>query len=200
MSDTGVELWWLPVGAGGHVAIHTSRWWESYHARREHRPGRPLFHAALEVFTERGPHVVEMAPAWGPLSGSSGVVATGPVGLRWLGRSRLFRYEVRCLPGGEIPDRAWGPAPPTVLPLGAPEADGLLRRVAEVPLHTWGRDATGTGEMWNSNSLVSWLLQTSGIDAAALGPPDHGLAPGWASGIAAARSAGSGSAPGPHRA
>ncbi|AWH97588.1 hypothetical protein A6048_17530 [Dietzia psychralcaliphila] len=198
MRETGAALWWLPVGAGGHVAIHTSRWWEAYGARREHRPSRPLFHAALEVFTDHGRHVIEMAPAWGPLSGSSGVVATGPVGLPWLGRSRLFRYEVRCLPEGEIPDRAWAPAPPTLIALSAAEADAVVGRVATIPRHTWGRDAVGVGEMWNSNSLVSWLLQTTGIDAAALCPPDHGLAPGWAAGIAAARPAGSGSAQEPH--
>ncbi|MDX2357528.1 hypothetical protein [Dietzia sp. PP-33] len=189
MSEAQVALWWLPVGAGGHVVIHTSRWWELYRARREGRPRRPLFHAALEVFTGQGRHVIEMAPAWGRSAGSGGVVATGPVGLDWLGRSRLFRYEVRCLRDGEIPDRAWAPTPPTLLSLAAPEADALLRRVASVPCHTWGRDAVGVGEMWNSNSLVSWLLQTSGIDASALVPPDHGSAPGWAAGIEAARPA-----------
>ncbi|MEH6821716.1 MAG: hypothetical protein V7706_17400 [Dietzia psychralcaliphila] len=187
MNGERVALWWLPVGAGGHVAIHTSRWWESYRAVRENRHPSPLFHAALEVFTEQGRHVIEMAPAWGPLSGSSGVVATGPVGLSWLGRSRLFRYEVRCLRGGEIPDRAWALTPPTLFPLTAPEAEALLGRVAAVPRHTWGRDALGTGEMWNSNSLVSWLLQTSGIDAAALVPPGGGSAPGWSAGVEAAR-------------
>lgn len=187
MSDARVALWWLPVGAGGHVVIHTSRWWEAYRAWREDRIERPLFHAALEVFTGQGRHVIEMAPAWGQLSGSSGVVATGPVGLGWLGRSRVFRYEVRCRRDGEIPDRAWAPAPPILLTLTTSEAEALLRRVAVVPRYTWGRDAMGAGEMWNSNSLVSWLLQTSGIDAAVLRPPDGGSAPGWSAGIAAAR-------------
>ncbi|WP_141005203.1 hypothetical protein [Nocardioides humi] len=56
-----------------------------------------------------------------------------------------------------------------------------------MPRHTWGRDALGVGDMWNSNSLVAWLLQTTGIDAAALAPPGDGAAPGWAAGIAAAR-------------
>ena len=32
-------------------------------------------------------HLIEMAPAWGVPGPSRGVVATGPVGLRWLGRS-----------------------------------------------------------------------------------------------------------------
>ena len=33
-----------------------------------------------------------------------GVVAEGPVGSRWAGRLRIFRYEVRCWRGGIIPD------------------------------------------------------------------------------------------------
>ena len=72
--------------------------------------------------------------------------------------------------------------------LGATAFDpsALLARVAQVPHHTWGRDVVGTGDMWNSNSVISWLLHTTGIDAAELGPPDGGAAPGWAAGITAA--------------
>ena len=111
---------------------------------------------------------------------------TGPVGLRCLGRSRLFRYEVRCWRDGTIPDRRLAPAPPSVFPLTLPGAQALIARVADVPRHTWGRDAFGTGDMWNSNSVISWLLLTSGVDAAELDPPDGGAAPGWAAGIIAA--------------
>lgn len=194
MSEARVALWWLPVGAGGHVVIRTSRWWERHRARREHRDPSPLFHAALEVFTEpRGHdhrrHVIEMAPAWGRVDPSAVVVATGPVGLACLGRTPLFRYAVRCWPDGRIPDRDQAPSPPTVLTLPAADAEEMLRRVAHVPGHTWGRDALGTGDMWNSNSLVSWLLETSGVDAWTLRPPGDGSAPGWAAGIAAARMA-----------
>ncbi|WP_413452372.1 hypothetical protein AA0Y32_11110 [Georgenia phoenicis] len=57
------ELWWLPVGAGGHVVVHTSRWWERLQARREHRAPEPLLHAALEVYTDTSRYVVEMTPA-----------------------------------------------------------------------------------------------------------------------------------------
>ena len=180
-------LWWLPVGAGGHVVIHTSRWWEALHARREHRPVRPLFHAALEVHSDATTrHVIEMAPAWGQNAAPHGVMMTGPVGLRWLGRFRLFRYEVRCWRSGTIPDRDLAPTPPTFFSLTPAGAQALLARVARVPRHTWGRDAFGTGDMWNSNSVISWLLHTAGIDAAELGPPAGGAAPGWAAGITAA--------------
>ncbi len=180
------DLWWLPVGAGGHVVIHTSRWWESLRARRDRRSPRPLFHAALEVTDGDALYVIEMTPAWGTAPEPRGVVAEGPVGTRWLGASRFFRYEVRCWPGGTIPDTAWAVEPPMRLPLSPADACALLTRVAQVPRLVWGRDAFGIGDMWNSNSLISWLLQTSGIDANALTPPGDGSAPGWRSGVVAA--------------
>ncbi len=186
MADAHAALWWLPVGAGGRVVVHTSRWWEALQARREHRPAHPLFHAALEVSVAQDRWVIEMAPAWGQRAVSRGIVAEGPVGLAHLGRLRLFRYEVRCWQGGEIPDRAFAPVPPTLLSLAPGDAQALLRRVREVPRYTWGRDVMGVGDMWNSNSLVAWLLVGAGIDASALAPPLGGAAPGWAAGVAAA--------------
>lgn len=62
MNKAEIRLWWLPVGAGGHVVIHTSRWWEHWHALREGRSPRPLFHAALEILAPAGRYAVEMAP------------------------------------------------------------------------------------------------------------------------------------------
>jgi hypothetical protein len=41
--------------------------------------------------------------------------------------------------------------------------------------------------MWNSNSIIAWLLERAGIDAAAVAPPSGGRAPGWAAGVAVAR-------------
>jgi len=61
-TGTAIALWWLPVGAGGHVVRHTSRWWELLDAHRAHRRPQPLFHAALEVRTGESNHVIEMAP------------------------------------------------------------------------------------------------------------------------------------------
>ena len=48
---------------------------------------------------------------------------------------------------------------------------------------TWGRDELGTGDMWNSNSLISWLLARSGHDTDAVAPPAGGRAPGWSAGL-----------------
>lgn len=62
----------------------------------------------------------------------------------------------------------------------------MVGRTSGVPAHVWGKDVFGVGDMWNSNSLISWLLQSSGVDAMSLTPPAPGRAPGWRSGILAA--------------
>jgi len=40
--------------------------------------------------------------------------------------------------------------------------------------------------MWNSNSLVAWLLASSGVSVEAVQPPAGGRAPGWQAGLVAA--------------
>jgi hypothetical protein len=49
----------------------------------------------------------------------------------------------------------------------------------------WGRGELKTGEMWNSNSIVAWLIARS--DADAFNPPTGGGAPGWNAGPILAR-------------
>lgn len=179
-------LLWIPVGAGGHIVRRTSRWWERAHAFVARRKPRQLLHAALEISLGAEHYVIEMAPQWGgPRVPDRGVVTAGPVGLHWLGRSILFRYEVRCWPGGTIPDRSWAVGGSTV----SKDVDTvrlLLRRIVDVPTLTWGRSVLDTRDMWNSNSLVSWLLVVSGIPIDDVRPPDGCWAPGWTAGIALA--------------
>lgn len=179
------DLWWLPVGAGGHIVVHTSAWWEGLSAVREGRPSRPLFHAALEVFDGRDTWLVEMAPAWGGPPMPRGVVGTGPVGSRFLGRVRAFRYEVRCWRDGILPDRNHAVEAPHRIRLTEESASSLLEAVRTVPRLVWGRDVCGIADMWNSNSVIAWVLHRSGIDMVGLGPPTPGSAPGWRSGVVA---------------
>jgi hypothetical protein len=183
--DAAVVLWWLPVGAGGHVVRHTSGWWERFDAFRAHRAPQLLFHAALEVSTDGHRYVIEMAPQWaGSKDEDRGVVVTGPVGLRVLGRSSLFRYEVRCWRDGTLPDRDWAVGGPAIVADDDGTAQSILRHIREVPALTWGRQVPPTRDMWNPNSLVSWLLRVSGVPIATLSPPGGGRAPGWAAGLA----------------
>lgn len=184
----GVDLYWIPLGAGagGALVRWSGRLYETAAAARAHRPRRPLFHSALLLTVDGAPIAIEMTPVW-TRRGERGVVAEGPVGAALLGRSRLFRYEVRCWHGGTIPDLADAVGGPRRLADGDDAARRLSDLLADVPVHTWGRDALGVGDMWNSNSLVAWLLARSGLDVGGLGPPDDGRAPGWQSGLAAAR-------------
>jgi hypothetical protein len=63
----------------------------------------------------------------------------------------------------------------------------VLDAVAQAPTPVWGRDELGTGEMWNSNSVIAWVIARSGIDAESIQPPAGGRAPGWRAGLVAAR-------------
>jgi hypothetical protein len=66
-------------------------------------------------------------------------------------------------------------------------ARGLLELVGSLPNPVWGRDELGTGEMWNSNSVIAWLLAHSGLPTEAIRPPAGGRAPGWHAGLVTAR-------------
>ncbi len=178
-----VDLYWLPLGAGGHSVKYNGRVFEWLVARREGRPACDLYHAALEVHLGAERYVIEMAPAWDDQGASRGVVAEGPVGARALGRWRMFRYELRCWRGGEIPDVAFAVDSPQRLSADERQASRLLELVAQTPALVWGRDEACCGEMWNSNSVASWLLSRSGIGTADASLPVGGRAPGWSAGI-----------------
>jgi hypothetical protein len=181
-----VDLYWLPLGAGGHFVRLNGRMYEAVAATLERRSRSALYHSALEVHVPEGRFVVEQAPAWRQ-SGERGVVAEGAVGSRAAGRLRLFRYEVRRWRGGVIPDADEAVESPRRLSDDAGTARDLLALVPEVPPLVWGRDELGTGEMWNSNSLISWLIARSGLDVEAVSLPRGGRAPGWSAGIVLAR-------------
>jgi hypothetical protein len=183
----GVVLHWIPLGAGagGFVVRWSGRVYEVAAAALARRPRCHLFHSALEVTESGVTTTVEMAPVW-TTRGERGVVAEGPVGARFLGRWRWFRYEVRCWRGGSIPDIAAAVSSPVQVSSDADAAHTLLALVPQFPTCTWGRDELGAGDMWNSNSLVSWLLTRVGLDTTHVGLPAGGRAPGWNAGLTAA--------------
>ena len=184
----GVDLHWIPLGAGagGALVRWSGRTYEALAAARAHRPRRPLFHSALEVHVDGVTTAIEMAPVW-TKRGDRGVVVEGPVGSAVLGRSRLFRYEVRCWTGGSIPDIAAAVGGPVHVTADPGVARRILELVPAFPARTWGRDELATGDMWNSNSLAAWLLVRAGIDTSAVAPPHGGRAPGWDAGAVVAR-------------
>jgi hypothetical protein len=180
-TETRVELFWLPLGAGGPAAVRAGGWtYEHWAARREGRDPVRLFHSALRVRLGGTAYVIEVAPEWSQPGENRGVVAGGAVGSRPLGLSRWFRYEVRAWPDGVLPDEQHAVGGPRLLATDPARARRLLDAVPEVPTPVWGRDELGLGEMWNSNSVVAWLLLVSGHVPTP--PPDGGRAPGWGAG------------------
>jgi hypothetical protein len=186
-SDFGVDLYWLPLGAGGDSVRLNGRVFEAAAARLEHRAPCDLYHSALVVRVPEGRFVIEQAPPRASDGAERGVVAEGAVGSRWAGRFRIFRYEVRCWCEGIIPDVNEAVESPQRL-TGDPEvARRVLDLAPHVPTAVWGRDEFGTGEMWNSNSVISWLLARSGLPTDEIRPPAGGRAPGWNAGLVVAR-------------
>ena len=186
MDQGRVDLYWLPLGAGGHVVRANGWMYEAVAARRAGRDRLALYHSALEVHVAGDRFAIEMGPVWNAPDPPRGVVGEGPVGLRWLGASRLFRYEVRCWRDGRIPDLDQAVDSPQPVSRDTGVARRVLDLLPEFPRRTWGADEQRTGDMWNSNSLVSWLLGRSGHDLTTVRPPAGGRAPGWTAGMVVA--------------
>jgi hypothetical protein len=186
-SQAAVDLYWIPLGAGGHVVRWNGKVYEAVTSFLEHRPRLALYHTALEVLVPDARFVIESAPIQRRLARDRGVVAEGPVGTRWAGRFTVFRYEIRRWRGGRIPDASEAVAGPIRVANDLARAQRVLELVPSVPTPVWGRDELGTGEMWNSNSLISWLLAKAGVDTDGLHPPAGGRAPGWDAGLIVAR-------------
>jgi hypothetical protein len=185
-STAAVDLYWLPLGAGGHFVKFNGRLYEAVAARLARRPARDLYHSALQVELPEGTYVIEQTPVPRPGGTQRGVVAGGAVGSRWAGRFRIFRYEIRVWRGGRIPDVSEAVASPLRLSDDESCARRLLAAVARVPTPVWGRDELRTGEMWNSNAVIAWVIATSGLATDSISPPLGGRAPGWNAGLTVA--------------
>jgi hypothetical protein len=183
----GIDLYWLPLGAGGYIVRLNGRIFEAFASRLERRDPCDLYHAALEVHVPDGRFVIEQAPAWRHDDLDRGVVAEGAVGSRAVRRFSLFRYEVRRWRDGGIPDVAEAVDSPRRLTNDPKCARRLLELVPHVPTPVWGRDELRAGEMWNSNSVIAWLITSSGLDAGSIAPPPRGRAPGWGAGAIVAQ-------------
>jgi hypothetical protein len=186
-SESAIDLYWLPLGAGGHLVRLRGRVYEAFKSRLERRPALDLYHSALEVRLPGARYVIESAPVRYGDGAERGVVGEGPVGADWTGRFRLFRYELRVWPGGEIPDIDEAVESPLCLSARKSDVQRLLALAPRVPTPTWGRDELDAGEMWNSNSYIAWLLVASGLAVDSVRPPVRGRAPGWNAGVVVAR-------------
>jgi hypothetical protein len=184
---SAVDLYWIPLGAGGHSVRFNGRVFEAIAAARQHRRRCDLYHAALVVECDGEDFTIEVAPSPDADEASRGVVATGAVGSRYVGWVRVFRYEVRCWRGGSISDLGEAVGGARRLTGDRLVARRLLDLVTTDPTPVWGRDELKAGEMWNSNSVAAWLIATAGLPTDHLRPPSRGRAPGWDAGLEVAR-------------
>jgi hypothetical protein len=181
----GIDLYWLPLGAGGNFVRLNGRVYEAIKARLDRRPACDLYHSALQVFLPEGRYVIENTPVIDERGPDRGVVMEGPIGARWAGHFRIFRYELRRWREGVIADIGEAVDSPRRLSSDLRDARRLLELVPQMPVLVWGRDELGSGEMWNSNSMVSWLIARTGLDIDSIEPPAGGRAPGWNAGVLA---------------
>jgi len=186
-SEASIELYWLPLGAGGWFVRLNGRIYEAIRALLERRRPLNLYHSALLVQLPEGSFVIENCwPIPDTGRAARGVVVQGPVASRRMARWRVFRYEVRRWRDGIIADVDAAVASPQLLSDDPDVARRLLELVGSLPRPVWGRDELRTGEMWNSNSVIAWLLARSGLPTASIRPPAGGRAPGWQAGLAVA--------------
>lgn len=186
----GIDLLWIPLGVGGSGWVRfNGRVYERLKAMAGRRDPVDLYHTALLVRIPGGEYVVETTwPCPDADTAARGVVLVGPVFSSLLSFTRVFRYAVRCWKNGILPDAAEAFGGPQAVSRDRHQAEALLEAAGSVPLLTWGRDEAGTGEMWNSNSVISWLLARSGIQMDEVRPPGNGRGPGWDAGVVLARS------------
>jgi hypothetical protein len=185
--EAAVDLYWLPLGAGGRFVRLNGRVFEAAAARVARRRACDLYHSALEVRIAAARFVIEQAPVRDAYGQLRGVVAEGAVGIGWAARFQIFRYEIRRWRDGQIPDVDDAVESPRRLTDEGTRAQRVLDLVPRVPTPVWGRDQLETGEMWNSNSVISWLIARSGMDTESIHPPTAGRAPGWQAGLVVAR-------------
>ena len=183
-----LDLYWIPLGAGNRTVQFSGRTYESIAARLDRRPPCHLYHSALVATLGGDRYFIEMTPV--PSASHAvadrGVVGGGAVGTNWAQRLRIFRYEIRCWRNGIIPDLHHAVGGPVDLTHDESRIRAALEAVPSVPTPTWGRDELGAGEMWNSNSVIAWVLGVTGLHPHAGVPPAPGRAPGWDAGITVA--------------
>ena len=130
-----MDLYWLPLGAGGggQCVRGSGRAYEALAATRRRRPPLDLYHSALIVQLDDHPYAIEMAPVWALRTPDRGVTSEGPVGAPSWGRSRLFRYEIRCWRDGTIPDAVTAVDSPRRVSTDRVMARAVLELVASCP-------------------------------------------------------------------
>ena len=182
----GVDLYWLPIGAGGTGFVRLNgEIYEAIVAFLNRRKRCDLYHSGLEIRLPEGRYTIEQTPASAE-GAERGVVAVGPIGAHWLAqRIPTLRYELRRWRNGVIPDIDEAVDSPRHISGDLTVARRLLELVSRVPM----LDRVATSYMpakCGTQSPSAWLLAKAGLDVMSIAPPPGGRAPGWHAGIVAA--------------
>jgi hypothetical protein len=97
VARAGIDLFWLPLGAGRHSVRLNGRAFEAVAARAGRRPMCDLYHSALEVYARAGRFVIEITPVAAGDQRWRGVVAGGAVVPG--GRDACGPSDTRCVGG-----------------------------------------------------------------------------------------------------
>jgi len=159
---SAVDLYWLPLGAGGHFVRINGRAYETVAARMARRPACALYHSALEVRLDSERFVIEMAPIFDAPPSSA---ASSPKGRSAHAGPDAPGCFATASDGGLTDASPTSTRRSTALTDQRAIARRVLDLVAQVPTPVWGRDELQTGGMWNSNSVIAWLVVRSGIDS-----------------------------------
>ena len=89
-ADATIDLYWLPLGAGGHFVRWNRRVYEALIALRERRRPQDLYHSALVATVAQSRFVIEMTPVRDANSAERGVVAEGLSARDWPDGSACF--------------------------------------------------------------------------------------------------------------
>ena len=197
IAHSAVDLYWIPLGAGGHCVRFNGRVFEALEAARQHRQRCDVYHAALVVELDGDRYTIEIAPSPNADEASRGVVATGAVGSRYARLAAPVSLRDPLLARRVNPRSRLGgrrPPPAHQRSTDRPPATRPHRDRAHARL---GTRRARSGREWNSNSddrLADRHRRSVDRD---LRPPPRGRAPGWDAGLEVARrsEASSGSEP-----
>lgn len=95
--DASIDLYWLPLRAGGRSVRLNGRVFEAVAARVERRSPCDLYHSALIVRVPEGRFVIEQAPVGRGDGSERGVVSEGAVGAA--GRHASASFATSCAAG-----------------------------------------------------------------------------------------------------
>ena len=176
-----VKLYWVPVGGTSVTDLLDF----IANLLIDNPGGKTIYHSALRVQFEEGgeckQYVIELTET-----------AESPPERRRVGETvehnifGPFDYTIRLFRNGQIEDEAHATQPiELTTDCGIASNIAKLVEAEDVPDLGYGDKVgtrSGATDRWTSNSVVSWLLQRTGLNPGGIFPPSGGIAPGWDAG------------------